>query len=181
MDVQISVETTTEAGQKRKQQIIRFNLPGQRHGDLGLKLEHSKVLLAQLQKSIVQHQIEEISDASRCCPCCGRTMPIHDYRTRVLDTLFGRFPLRVPRRKCFCRCGKGGSLSPLSQVFCDRVTPELKVLQAELGARHSFREEVRILETFLPCARQHNTTVRNRLGKVAKAIAEGIPPICESQ
>lgn len=178
MDVRIIVETTTETGEKRKQQIIRFNLPGQCHGDLGLKLEHSKTLLAQLQKSIVQHQIEEISDASRNCPCCGRVMPIHDYRTRVLDTLFGRFPLRVPPRKCVCRRGKGGSLS---QVFRDRVTPELKLLQAELGARHSFREEARILEIFLPCARQHNTTVRNRLGKVAKAIAEETPPICESQ
>lgn len=181
MDVRINVETTTEAGEKRKQQIIRFKLPGQCHGDLGLKLEHSKTLLKQLQLAIIQHQIEEISDVSRSCPCCGRTMPIHDYRTRVIDTLFGRFPLRVPRRKCICLSGKGGSLSPLSQVFRDRVTPELKLLQAELGARHSFREAARILETFLPCARQHNTTVRNRLGKVAKAIAEETPPICESQ
>ena len=49
MDVRIIVETTTETGEKRKQQIIRFNLPGQCHGDLGLKLEHSKTLLA-LQK-----------------------------------------------------------------------------------------------------------------------------------
>ncbi|MEO9781725.1 MAG: ISKra4 family transposase, partial [Sedimentitalea sp.] len=97
MDVGINVETTTEAGKKRKQQIISFNLPGRYHGDLGLKLEHSKTLLAQLHLAIIQHQIEEISDASLSCPCCGRTMPIHDYRTRVIDTLFGRFPVRVPR------------------------------------------------------------------------------------
>ncbi|MEP3329758.1 ISKra4 family transposase [Sedimentitalea sp.] len=161
--------------------MISFNLPGRYHGDLGLKLEHSKTLLAQLQLAIIQHQIEEISDASLSCPCCGRTMPIHDYRTRVIDTLFGRFPLRVPRRTCSCRRGKGGSLSPLAQVFRDRVTPELKLLQAELGARHSFREAARILETFLPCARQHNTTVRNRLSKVAKVIADETPPVCESQ
>ena len=31
------------------------------------------------------------------------------------------------------------------------VTPEMKLLQAELGARHLFREAARILETFLPC------------------------------
>lgn len=181
MEVRLNVETTTEAGGKRKQQILRFNFPSQYHGDLGLKLEHSNALLEQLQLAIIKHQIEEISDASRSCPCCGRAIPIHDYQTRMIDTRFGRFPLRVPRRKCFCMGGKGGSLSPLAQVFRDRVTPELKLLQAELGARHSFREAARILETFLPCAKQHNTTIRIRLGKIAEAIANETPPICESQ
>lgn len=89
--------------------------------------------------------------------------------------------LREPRLKRFCRRGKGGSLSPLAQVFRDGVTPDFKLLQAELGARHTFREAARILETFLPCARQHNTTVRNRLGKVAKAIADKTTPVYESQ
>ena len=54
------------------------------------------------------------------------------------------------------------------------------MLQAELGARHSFREAARILETFLPCAKQHNTTVRNRLGKVAKDITDAEPLVCET-
>ena len=49
-----------------------------------------------------------------------------------------------------------------------RTTPELSRLQAELGSRHSFRETARIIETFLPCAKQINTTVRNRLGRVAQ-------------
>lgn len=97
MDVRIIVEITTEAGKKRTQHLVHVNLHGQRYGDLGLNLEHSKATLAQLKRYNFQHQIEEISDASRCCPCCGRTMPIHDFRTRVIDAVFGRFPLRVPR------------------------------------------------------------------------------------
>ncbi len=48
-------------------------------------------------------------------------------------------------------------------------------LQAELGARHSFREAAPILETFLPCAKPHNTTVRNRLGRVAEEITRSEP------
>ncbi|WP_149187083.1 hypothetical protein [Aquicoccus porphyridii] len=31
---------------------------------------------------------------------------------------------------------------------------------------------MQILETLLPCAQQFNTTVRNRLGKVAQMIAD---------
>lgn len=32
----------------------------------------------------------------------------------------------------------------------------------------------------MPCAKQHNTTVRNRLGKVAKDITDAEPPVCET-
>ena len=91
--LQSQMISVNETGEKRTQELHRLSLPGQCHGDLGLKLEHGKVLLAQLQQAILHHQIEEISDASRNCPCCGRARPIHDYRTRVLDTLFGRFSL----------------------------------------------------------------------------------------
>ena len=66
------------------------------------------------------------------------------------------------------------------QVLRDRATPELSTLQAELGARHSFREAARTLETFLPCAKQYNTTIRNRLGKAAKDITDADPPACET-
>jgi hypothetical protein len=60
----------------------------------------------------------------------------------------------------------GGPLSPLARFFPDRSTPELQRLQAELGARHSFREAARIMEVFLPCAKQSNTSIRHRLGKI---------------
>jgi len=39
------VETVTEAGEKRKQQIIRFNLFGQYYGNSGLKRARGKTLL----------------------------------------------------------------------------------------------------------------------------------------
>ena len=111
------------------------------------------------------------------CPDCNRIRRIHDYRTRMLDTLFGQFRVRTPRlRKCSCGVGECSSFSPFAQVFPDRATPELQRLQAELGARHSFREAARILETFLPCAKQHNTTVRNRLGRIAEDIT-GLEPL----
>ncbi len=175
------METTAETGEKRTKELRCLSLSDQCHSELGLKLEQGKALLAQLQGSILRHQIEEISAASRLRPCCGRTRPVHDYRTRVLDTLLGRFRLRIlRRRKCSCRLGEGDLLSQFAQVFRDRATPELRRLQAELGARHSFREAARMLETFLPYAKQHNTTVRNRLGKVAKDITDADPPVCEA-
>lgn len=65
MDLRTIVETTAERGEKRTDGLCRFSLTDQCHRQLGLKLEHGKVILAQLQGAILRHQIEEISAASR--------------------------------------------------------------------------------------------------------------------
>ena len=62
------------------------------------------------------------------------------------------------------------SLSPLSHVLPDRCTAELRRLQTELGARHSFYEATRLLETFLPCSPPNHVSVRNRLHRMARTI-----------
>lgn len=178
MEVRIIVETTFENGTTKRHHLGRLSRPFRRTQPegFGLLLEDAKTILRQLQNAILLDQIEEIAEASRICPDCEEVRAIHDYRSRVLDTLFGRFQVKAPRiRRCACSAKSdvvlGGPLSPLAHFFQDRSTPELRRLQAELGARHSFREAARILETFLPCAKQVNTSVRNRLGKVAKDIA----------
>lgn len=177
MEVRIIVETTFENGTTKTRRLGCLSRPFRRtqHEGFGLLLEDAKAILGQLQNAILLDQIEEVSEASRICPDCGKVRAIHDYRSRVLDTLFGRFRVKAPRiRRCACNAKSelnlGGPLSPLARFFPDRSTPELQRLQAELGARHSFREAGLILETFLPCAKQVNTSVRNRLGKVARNI-----------
>ena len=179
MDVRIIVETTFENGTITKRHLGRFSRPfrSTQPEGFGLLLEDAKSMLWQLQQAILLDQIEEISEASRVCPDCNKVRAIHDYRPRVLDTLFGRFQVKAPRiRRCACnaKCevNLGGPLSPLARFFPDRSTPELQRLQAELGARHSFREAARIMEIFLPCAKQGNTSVRNRLGRVAREISD---------
>lgn len=179
MDVRIIVETTFENGTTRKRHLGRLSRPfrSTQPEGFGLLLEDAKSMLWQLQQSILLDQIEEISEASRVCPDCNKVRATHDYRPRLLDTLFGRFKVKAPRiRRCACNAKSevtlGGPLSPLARFFPDRSTPELQRLQAELGARHSFREAARIMEVFLPCAKQANTLVRNRLGKIAKEISD---------
>ncbi len=175
MEVRIIVETTFENGTTKRHRLGRLSrsFRSTQPEGFGLLLEDAKTILAQLQTAILIDQIEEISEASRVCPDCDGIRAIHDYRSRVLDTLFGRLQVKVPRiRRCACKAKSdvvlGGPHTPLAHFFPDRSTPELRRLQAELGARHSFREAARILETFLPCAKQLNTSVRNRLGKVAR-------------
>ena len=182
MDIQITVETIFENGGKRTHHLGCISRPAndiQSEG-FGLLLEDAKIILGKLQKAILYDQIDEFSEARRNCPRCGELRAIHDYRPRVLDTLFGKFRVSAPRiLRCGCNVESGavsrGPLSLLTQFFPGRETPELRHLQADLGSRHSFREAARIMQMFLPCAPQMNTTARNRLGKVAREMIDRVP------
>ena len=101
MDVRITIETIFEDGKPRKHALGTWSRPFQKMSGeaIGLMLEDAKTILAQLQKAIVQDQVEEMSQACRPCPGCGRVRRIHDYRSRTLDTMFGRFTVRTPRNR----------------------------------------------------------------------------------
>lgn len=67
--------------------------------------------------------------------------------------------------------------SPLTQLLRDHATPELRQLQAESGARHSFREAARLLNELTPCTKQNHVTIRNRLSCVADELGPGECPV----
>ncbi|MBE0453212.1 MAG: hypothetical protein IBX58_05975 [Roseovarius sp.] len=57
-----------------------------------------------MQKAILLDHLEEIPEASRICPDGDKIRAIHDYRPRVLDTLFRRFHVKAPRiHRCACK------------------------------------------------------------------------------
>ena len=121
MDVRIIVETTFENGTTKTLSLGRLSRPfgSTQPEGFGLLLEDAKSMLWQLQKAILLDQIKEFSEASRVCPDCSKIRAIHDYRPRVLDTLFGRFQVKAPRiRRCACNAKSdvalGGPLSPLA-------------------------------------------------------------------
>ena len=149
---------------------------------IGLTLAEAKALLAELQQRIVQDQVAEYVTCARVCPDCMALRRLRDQRTRTLQTLFGTVEVAAPRiRLCSCADTLGMadmSCSPLADVLPDRCTAELCQLHAELGARHSFREAGRLLETLLPCSPPNHTSVRNRLHRVSAAIeaVEAVTP-----
>jgi len=177
MDVRITVETTFDNGEKRTHQFDSISRPYRVAcpEGFGLRLEDGKRVVEQIQRAILCDQVEEITRESRVCPTCASVRAIHDYRTRVLDTLFGRLRVKAARfRRCSCDARSvaipGGPLSPLAFFFPDRAIPELQRLHAELGSRHSFREAARLMKSFLPCYPPHHTTVRDRLGRIAERL-----------
>ena len=181
MDVRITVETTFENGEKRIHQLDGISRPYRVKcpEGFGLRLEDGKRVVEQIKRAILCDQVEEITRESRVCPTCASVRAIHEYRTRVLDTIFGRIQVKAARlRRCPCdarsAASSGGPISPLAYFFPDRATPELQRLYAELGSRHFFREAARLIESFLPCHPPHHTTVRDRLGRVATGLEKSL-------
>lgn len=60
--------------------------------------------------------------------------------------------------------------SPLTRLLPDHATPELRRLQAELSARHSFREAAKLLNELTRCAKRNHVTIRNRLSCIAEEL-----------
>ena len=99
MDVRITVETTFDNGEKRIHQLDGISRPYRVTcpEGFGLLLEDGKLIVEQIQRAIICDQVEEITRESRICPTCASVRAIHDYRTRVLDTLFGRLRVKAAR------------------------------------------------------------------------------------
>jgi hypothetical protein len=99
MDGRITIETTFDNGEKRTHQLECISRPYRVTcpEGFGLRLEDGKRFVEQIQRAILCDQVEEITRESRVCPTCASVRAIHDYRTRVLDTLFGRLPVKAAR------------------------------------------------------------------------------------
>jgi hypothetical protein len=123
--------------------------------------------------------MEEYTMCARVCPECLKLRRLRDCRTRTIQTLFGTIEVDAPRISvCPCANQMGFvdlSFSPLAQLLPDRCTPELRRVQADLGARHSFREAAQLLSTLLPCSPTNHATIRNRTHRVAAEIEAKAP------
>src|SRR5690242_16447829 len=122
----------------------------------------------------MQTQMKEYTFCARVCPACLKMRRQRDCRTRTIQTLFGTVTVEAPRIGiCPCSNTMGFvdlSFSSLADLLSDRCTPELRRIQAGLGARHSFREAGRLLSKLLPCSPVNHATIRNRTHRVAAEI-----------
>ena len=155
----VRLEARTSAGEVKTTELVTFSRPGvvSTLAEVGLMLDETKALLAKLQMNVLCGQVAEYAAHHRACAACGVLQSFKDRRTRRLQTLFGTVEVEAPRFK-LCRCSPSATqelartVSPVCTLLTARCTPELERVQAELGARTSFRDAVRILDTLLPAS-----------------------------
>jgi len=170
----VRLEARTNEGEVTTTELVTFSRPVvvSTLAEIGLVLSETKALLARLQASMLCGQVAAYAVHHRVCAACGVLQPLKDRRTRRLQTLFGTVEVEAPRFKV-CRCcqtvplADGVTVSPVCALLTARCTPELERVQAELGARTSFRDGVRILEALLPVSPANHESLRARTHAVA--------------
>ena len=176
MEWRIKLEARTGWGEIETIEVADFKrrVVGLTAEEIGLSLDEAKQVLAELQRQVLQTQMKEYAVCARVCPVCLKMRRQRDCRTRTIQILFGTVTVDAPRIGiCPCSNTMGFvdlSFSSLADLLPDRCTPELRRIQAELGARHSFREAGRLLSAFLPCTPVNHATIRNRTHRVAADI-----------
>jgi len=173
----VRLEARTSEGDVTTTELVTFCRPAMIStlAKVGLMLAESKTLLAKLQASMLCGQMAAYAAHHRVCAACGVLQPFKDRRMRRLQTLFGTVEVEAPRFKV-CRCRQtvplagGVTVSPVCALLTARCTPELERVQAELGARTSFRDGVRILEALLPVSPANHESLRTRTHAVALAL-----------
>ncbi len=176
MEWTIRLEAKTGWGEMETVELVTITRPvlAATADDVGLSLAEAKSLIARLQDAMVRGQVAEYLQCRRMCPNCLTFQPVKDRRQRRLQTLFGTVDVEAPRfRICRCRLPPGVdevTFSPVSELLPDRCTPELERIQAEVGARTSFREGARILQMLLPASPASHVSIRNRLHSVAQEL-----------
>jgi hypothetical protein len=98
--------------------------------EVGLTLAKGKDFLSELQRLVLQTQMEEYVMCARVCRECLTLRRQRDCRTRTIQTLFGTVEVDAPRIS-ICPCSNeigfvDLSFSPLVQLLPDRCTPELR-------------------------------------------------------
>ncbi len=169
----VRLEVRTSGGEVKTTELVTFSRPAvvSTLAEVGVVLSETKALLAKLQASMLCGQVAEYAAHHRACVECGALQPLKDRRTRRLQTLFGTVEVEAPRFKA-CRCRQpvpvtGATVSPVCALLSARCTPELERVQAELGARTSFRDGVRILEALLPVSPANHESLRSHTHAIA--------------
>ena len=131
MKVRIRIETEFGWGERRVNEVGVFDRssPEATAENLGLSLAEGKLILKEIQRVVLQDQVEKMCEIERVCRTCQTYLPIHDRRSRRIDTLFGRVTVdarRVRIRMCrfpgFPECTP--AFSPLKRMLPGNATPE---------------------------------------------------------
>lgn len=168
MKFQIELRVQTDEGTSTSE-IIAFEREYLADGTLGLSLDETKSLLAQLQQQIVAQQIDAFVDEARTCDC-GQIHSIKGHHTIRYQTLFGKLKLSSPRfYTCSCQSNEYKSFSPLRQALKERITPELLYLQSKWASLMSYGITANLLNDVLPIT-ANQATVYNHTRRVAQRL-----------
>jgi DNA-directed RNA polymerase subunit RPC12/RpoP len=173
MKIKVQVLVESDAGNTDGvENIVCLERADLRPESLGLTLAEAKSILAGVQKSMVDRQIEEFLNQEACCPLCGERRLHKGRHTLTYRTLFGKLRLRSARLyHCDCQPQTTKTFSPLAHLLPEHTAPELLYLESKFAALMSYGLSVRLLKEVLPIGQALNaTTIRNHVQSIGERI-----------
>ena len=167
----IQVVLVDEAGGPDVYEIVRIDRDELGPETLGLSLAEAKQITGGIQQVLAGMQVAEWQRGQRACPGCGRRRSLKGHHSIVFRTPFGALRLDSERlRTCPCGNGPTRSVSPLAELLCERVSPELLYLETKFASLVSYGLTVRLLDELLPLGRPIGAEqVRRHLFRTAEA------------
>ena len=172
MDFTIRVEWRRQDGTTTTEELVTQNQDSCKSaGDVGLPLAEAKRTVAWLQGIVVNEQVEQYCETARRCPACGEYRPLKDNRQRRFYTVLGKLTVKAPRFEGCRACKDRPCVSPVSDLLRDRVSPELRYLQAKFAAQLPYRQAADLLRELLPeSGGLNHATTRNRTLAVGRSL-----------
>lgn len=139
--------------------------------DLGITIAESKIILTNLQKNIISHQVDNSLSNIPICNSCSMPCRIKENRTIKVRTLFGTVDVKSPRfKKCNCK-NSNKTFSPLSNLLHDKITPELYFLESKWSSLISYGLTADLLKDSFPIDNRLSIeTIRRNTHTVAKKM-----------
>ena len=155
--------------------IATFDKRCTRPEHIGLSIAEAKTVLQNIQKDIIEHQINESLETYSCCNVCRVPLKTKSNREIKFRTLYGTVDVKNPRYYA-CKCqGIKQIITPLADLFDDHTAPELKYLEAKWSSLMSYGMTVDLLKDSFPIdAKLSIETVRKNTLNVGKRLDESL-------
>jgi hypothetical protein len=143
MHWQVTVEAIDPTGDAYKKEFqFEKDLDQLSGGHVGCSVEQGKMIMAEIQKIVVEREMAHWVAGSRISHYCAALLPIKDYQTRSILSVYGAVRVRYPRLVVCQKCNpfNTSAFSPLASICPNRATPELLELLAKLGATMPYRQ-----------------------------------------
>ena len=141
--------------------------------DFGISHEDQIKVISNTQDMILKLQAGEMTSNHSSCPKCkDGDLKKHGFKTSSFHDVFSDHKVKIPRKRCN-KCGFVESTS-VTQFLGSSLSGELMKIQAEVGAKHSYRDSENLIALFSHQKRSINNheTIHNTSELVGASILE---------
>jgi hypothetical protein len=145
--------------------------------DFGMGFSKQLTAVESIQDAVLLEKIKLLQENQNTCLKCENKMSKFGSHTSSFHDVLTDHRVEIPRMKCL-KC-KYETPSTVRTIINDRLSGDLKKIQATLGASHSYRESENILELFANQRRRINN--HSRVKKVVESVGECVSKINDEE